>query len=145
MDLVVGPNLAACDPRKRTRTTQRGGDDEEAPRRDTVRRNPRFADVRGDCARRTATLGVHYGGTGSGRGHADATSANATKLRIRLIGIDAPEIAHHRNPGQPFGLESRRYLERLTLNRPVRLEMFGPDRFRRFLAVVWTGETNVNI
>jgi micrococcal nuclease len=74
-----------------------------------------------------------------------ATSANATKLRIRLIGIDAPEIAHHRNPGQPFGFESRRYLERLILNRPVRLEMFSSDRYRRILAVAWTGDTNVNI
>jgi micrococcal nuclease len=74
-----------------------------------------------------------------------ATSANATKLRIRLTGIDAPEIAHRSDPGQPFGLESRRYLERLLLNRPVRLEMFGPDRYRPILAVAWTGDTNVNV
>jgi micrococcal nuclease len=32
-----------------------------------------------------------------------AITVNATKLRIRLLGIDAPEIPHGNKPGQPFG------------------------------------------
>lgn len=32
-----------------------------------------------------------------------ATIGNDTKLRIRLPGIDAPEIPHGTKPGQPFG------------------------------------------
>jgi endonuclease YncB( thermonuclease family) len=59
-----------------------------------------------------------------------ATSENATTLRIRLLGIDAPETPHRGKPGQPFGLEAGRYLARLVLNRQVRIELFGPDLYR---------------
>ena len=34
-----------------------------------------------------------------------AISANSTRLRIRVLGIDAPEIPHGSKPGQPFGEE----------------------------------------
>lgn len=40
-----------------------------------------------------------------------AITDNGTKLRIRLIGIDAPEISHGEKPGQPFGEEARDYLD----------------------------------
>jgi micrococcal nuclease len=43
-----------------------------------------------------------------------ATDASGTKLRIRLLGIDAPEIAHGSKPGQPFGEEARQYLDSLV-------------------------------
>ena len=36
-----------------------------------------------------------------------ALSDNNTKLRIRLLGIDAPEIANGAKPGQPYGEEAR--------------------------------------
>jgi endonuclease YncB( thermonuclease family) len=74
-----------------------------------------------------------------------AFSGNATKLRIRLVGIDAPEIRHGRAPGQPFGAEAHDYLKRLVEDRPVRVESLGPDVYRRLLAVIWVGETNVNL
>jgi endonuclease YncB( thermonuclease family) len=74
-----------------------------------------------------------------------ATSENATKLRIRLLGIDAPEVAHGHKPDQPFGPEARRHLERLVVNQSVRLELYGPDIYRRILAVIWAGDTNVNV
>jgi len=35
-----------------------------------------------------------------------ALDANGTKLPIRLLGIDAPEIPHGKNLGQPFGEEA---------------------------------------
>ena len=34
-----------------------------------------------------------------------ALTAEATKFRIRLLGIDAPEIPHGAKPGQPYGAE----------------------------------------
>jgi micrococcal nuclease len=74
-----------------------------------------------------------------------AVSENATKLRIRLLGIDAPEISHGSKPGQSFAPESRRYLEQLINNRPVRLELSGPDVYGRILAVVLAGDMNVNV
>jgi endonuclease YncB( thermonuclease family) len=74
-----------------------------------------------------------------------ALADNATKLRIRLLGIDAPEIPHGSKPGQPLGDEARLHLERLVSQRAVRIESFGPDIYKRLLAVIWVGATNVNI
>jgi len=74
-----------------------------------------------------------------------AVTDNATKLRIRLLGIDAPEIPHGKAPGQPFGMEAHEYLERLIGQRSVRLESFGPDAYKRVLAVLWVDGKNVNV
>ncbi|MGD0264742.1 MAG: thermonuclease family protein [Candidatus Methylomirabilota bacterium] len=74
-----------------------------------------------------------------------AISANGTKLRIRLLGIDAPEIPHGKKPGQPYGEEARDYLEHLIGGKTVRLDTYGPDRYKRVLAVVWDEQTNVNL
>ena len=74
-----------------------------------------------------------------------ATSENATVLRVRLLGIDAPETPHRGKPGQPFGLEAGRYLARLVFNRQVRVELFGPDVYRRILAVLWHDGANINV
>lgn len=73
------------------------------------------------------------------------TSENGTKLRLRLLGIDAPEIAHGALLGQPYSLEARQHLAQLVINRPVQVEMFGPDVYKRILAVVWAADANVNV
>jgi len=39
-----------------------------------------------------------------------------TKLRLQLLGIDAPEIPHERTPGEPFGEEARDHLDHLFPN-----------------------------
>jgi len=74
-----------------------------------------------------------------------ALTDNATRLRIRLAGIDAPELSRGAAPGQPYGAEAHRLLERLVGNRSVRVESFGPDAYRRLLAVLWAGEMNINL
>ena len=74
-----------------------------------------------------------------------AVTDNSSKLRIRLLGIDAPEIPHGKGPGQPFGAEAQRYLERLIGQRSVRVESFGPDIYKRVLAVIWVDGKNVNL
>ncbi len=56
-----------------------------------------------------------------------ATSDNNTKLRIRPLGIDAPEIPQGSKPGQPFGEEARDYLDHLIGGRTVRVDAYGPD------------------
>ena len=48
---------------------------------------------------------------GRGRRHRVGRDANRTKLRILLVGIDAPETSHPRKgggrtPGQPYGEEA---------------------------------------
>ena len=74
-----------------------------------------------------------------------AITANQTKLRIRLLGIDAPETAHGKKAGQPFGLEARNYLDHLIGGKTVKVEMYGPDRYKRILAVIWDEQINVNL
>lgn len=74
-----------------------------------------------------------------------AISENGTKLRIRLLGIDAPEVPHSTKPGQPFGEEARDYLDHLVGGKMVRLDAFGPDRYKRVLAVIRDEQINVNL
>lgn len=74
-----------------------------------------------------------------------AIAANQTKLRIRLLGIDAPEIPHGRTPGQPFGEEARECLDHLIGGKTVHVDAYGPDRYKRVLDVIWDEQINVNL
>lgn len=53
-------------------------------------------------------------------------------VRVRLAGIDAPELS------QPGGAAARTHLIRLISGRPVRLEPLGRDRYGRLIARVYT-------
>jgi endonuclease YncB( thermonuclease family) len=74
-----------------------------------------------------------------------ATISNQTKLRLRLLGIDAPEVPHGKKPGQPFGEEARDYLDHVIGGKPVRVDAYGLDEYKRILAVVWDDQVNVNL
>ena len=54
--------------------------------------------------------------------------------RIRLSGIDAPEI------DQPFGIQSRNYLENIVLGRTVEIEETGKDKYGRTVAEIFTAD-----
>ncbi len=58
--------------------------------------------------------------------------------RVRLLGIDAPEVGHGLDTPAPFGKESRERLIALVLGRWVRLEQDGValDVYNRHLAYV---------
>ncbi|RMH22141.1 MAG: hypothetical protein D6698_01710 [Gammaproteobacteria bacterium] len=58
--------------------------------------------------------------------------------KIRLIGINTPEIGKRRQPGQPGAEEARRYLKKLLDHHRIRLEYDQErfDRYRRRLAYV---------
>lgn len=62
----------------------------------------------------------------------------ATVGRVRLLGIDAPEIGRAFDTGAPFAREARDRLASLVLHRWVRLESEGPatDAYDRHLAYV---------
>jgi len=68
-----------------------------------------------------------------------------TKLKIRLYGIDAPEIAHGNVPGQPMGDESLVVLKNKLLNKEVRVDILDVDRHRRVVAMLWLGSRNINL
>ena len=64
----------------------------------------------------------------------------ATVGRVRLLGIDAPEIGRGFDTPAPFGREARARLSALLLRRWVRLEQESPatDAYNRHLAYVIT-------
>ena len=64
----------------------------------------------------------------------------ATIGRVRLLGIDAPELGRGFETSAPFGREARERLTSLLLHRWVRLEQDGPalDTYNRHLAYVHT-------
>jgi endonuclease YncB( thermonuclease family) len=64
--------------------------------------------------------------------------------KVRLIGINAPEVAHHKKKGQPYGDEATEKLRELLekSNNKVRLERGkqAQDRYKRELAHVFLAD-----
>jgi micrococcal nuclease len=67
--------------------------------------------------------------------------------RVRLLGINTPEVAHRNQPADPGGEAARQFLQNLLEGRLVRLE-YGPeryDKYQRVLAHLFTEEEeNIN-
>lgn len=70
---------------------------------------------------------------------------NGATLRIRLLGIDRPAVAHGTEPGQPYAEHARDYLDHLNGGKPVRVDAYGRDQHERVLAVLWDEQVNVNL
>jgi micrococcal nuclease len=66
--------------------------------------------------------------------------------KIRLIGVDAPEVQSPYRDEEPFGQESKAYLTSLILNKKVALTLGDPekDKYGRTLAYVNLGDVLVN-
>jgi endonuclease YncB( thermonuclease family) len=64
----------------------------------------------------------------------------STVGRVRLLGIDAPELGRGFDTAAPFARESRDRLTTILLHRWIRLEQEGPalDAYNRHLAYVMT-------
>ena len=67
------------------------------------------------------------------------TFETQTGQRIRLLGIDAPEVAHGAKPAEPFSRESTQWLRRLIGGSDVTIEegVVATDRYGRTLAWVF--------
>ncbi len=73
-------------------------------------------------------------------------AADGSKITVRLVGIDAPELSKKKHePGQPFSRKSTKYLANLVLNKSVEVKSYGTDRYGRTLGVVFVGGKNVNL
>lgn len=72
--------------------------------------------------------------------HIDAPDAGASSTKIRLLGIDAPELAHDGEPEMYFGSAAAEYTRRLVRGTQVTLYLDdgGPSRgkYGRLLAYV---------
>lgn len=68
------------------------------------------------------------------------------ELKVRLAGIDAPEISRStRDPDQPYSYNAKRYLADLVLNKTVSVDRYGLDSDDRVIGVVYVGTKNVNL
>lgn len=67
--------------------------------------------------------------------------------RVRLIGIDAPEMNGHCRPGRRCApgdpIASKEALRRAVTGKPVVLERFGRDRYGRTLAIARVHRVNL--
>lgn len=79
-------------------------------------------------------------------GNTVLVEANGARVRIRMAGIDAPEMCEGKwERPQPY---SRRAFERLsacTLNKRVTVKWYGGDTQNGFLGVIYADGKNVNL
>ena len=66
-------------------------------------------------------------------------------LKIRMVGIDAPETGYREQEGQPYGQQSKVFLTKLVSGKKVVLEYHGIGGYNRILAEVFLDDTNVNL
>jgi micrococcal nuclease len=60
--------------------------------------------------------------------------------RVRLFGVDAPEVRRGQTPAQPFAYAARDELIRLTRGR-VGCRLVDRDRYGRFVGKCWSSAT----
>ena len=65
--------------------------------------------------------------------------AEGKEIKIRLVEIDAPEM------NQPFGAQSKNFLNRLLYEKEVTFIAQGEDRYGRVLGNLFSNELNVNM
>ncbi len=60
--------------------------------------------------------------------------------KVRLLGIDTPEVEHRNKPGQSGGEEAKRWLEHAVLGKKIRLQkdIEKKDKYGRTLAHIFT-------
>lgn len=63
---------------------------------------------------------------------------NGKKRKVRLNGIDCPEI------GQDYGDRAKEYVEKLIINKYVNVDIIGIDQYDRILGVVYIDDVNIN-
>ncbi|SFI60538.1 thermonuclease family protein [Caulobacter sp. UNC279MFTsu5.1] len=74
----------------------------------------------------------------------DGDTLRCGSERVRLFGVDAPEVRRGQTPAEPFAYEARDELIRLTRSR-VACRFVERDRYGRFVGKCWsTASPDVN-
>ena len=82
---------------------------------------------------------VYDGGTVKAEGH-------DIEIKIRLVGIDAPETAKSkRKEAQPFSQKAKEHLASLILNKTVDIKGYGLGPYNRILGVIYLDGKNINL
>ncbi|PZU59856.1 MAG: nuclease [Sphingobium sp.] len=78
----------------------------------------------------------------------DGDTLRCGKDRVRLLGIDAPEMPGHCRrgrmcaPGDPYA--SKASLAKIIAGSGLRIEAVTRDRYGRVVAMVWAGDRNLS-
>jgi endonuclease YncB( thermonuclease family) len=70
----------------------------------------------------------------------DGDTLRCGSERVRLFGVDAPEVRRGKTPAEPFAYEARDELIRLTRGR-VGCRFVERDRYGRFVGRCWSDAT----
>ncbi len=65
--------------------------------------------------------------------------------RVRLVGIDAPELGGRGRPTQPYGRKSQFYLNDLVVGQTIDIRRLGVDRYGRILGEIFLEGRNINL
>jgi micrococcal nuclease len=69
-----------------------------------------------------------------------------TSLKVRLAGIDAPELCAEKTElGQPFGEEAKDYLSGLILDKTVGIKGYGQKRYALMWGTILLGDKDINL
>jgi endonuclease YncB( thermonuclease family) len=66
-------------------------------------------------------------------------------FKIRLVGIDCPELGYKGNKNQPFSQQAKKHLSGLLKHKKVAVKPYGTDAYNRQLAEVFAGNKNMNL
>jgi len=68
----------------------------------------------------------------------------STQLRFRLAGIDAHEIRGVEESVKALGMEEKRFLEELILDKDVIIQSDKTGKYGRWICELWLNKENVN-
>lgn len=63
---------------------------------------------------------------------------NKQQIKVRLFGIDAPELK------QPYGKKSKQFLANLIAGKVVEVEENGKDRYKRTIGLIYLNDKDIN-
>ncbi len=76
-------------------------------------------------------------------------SADNTQIKVRLVGIDAPEMGKKskkkKKEGQAGGTEAKDFLNNLVVGKTVTLRSYGADAYGRNLAEIMVNNESANL
>ena len=68
------------------------------------------------------------------------------EIRVRLMGIDAPETSKKKGQAsQPYALAAKKHLMDLIYGKTVEIKGYGLDQYDRLLGVVYLDGKNINL
>ena len=72
--------------------------------------------------------------------------ADGAEVKVRLVGIDAPETCEEKKElSQPYSEKARKYLADLLLNKIVVIKDYGLEGYDMYLGAIFLNSKNINL